>query len=627
MKPVLRFFLLMIAALTSATTADETTSELDWWQSTVLYQIYPRSFMDSDGDGIGDLQGIKSKLTHLSSSGIKATWLSPIFQSPMVDFGYDISNFTDIHSEYGTMQDFEDLIAEAKRLDIKLILDFVPNHSSDQCEWFLKSVAREPEYEDFYVWADGVIDEDGEQQPPNNWKSVFYGSAWTWNEERQQYYLHQFTAAQPDLNYRNPKVVQAMKDVLLFWLDKGISGFRVDAVNHLFEVEDLRDEPETGYETDPNSYDFLHHYYTKDLPEVYEMIYSWRDLLDKYKEEHGGCTRIMMTEAYANVTCLMNFYEDDAGIRKGSHIPFNFMMITELFKTSDARDFVFTFQRWMTYMPLGGTPNWVIGNHDVRRVASRFGKEMVDAMNILLMTLPGVAVTYNGDEIGMEDYRDILWEDTKDPPALAVGPEKYKEVSRDPVRTPFQWDGTKNAGFSTASKTWLPVNPNFKTVNLALQTKAERSHYKLYKQLIELKKSPTLAKGSFQPMALSRKTFAFKRELKGHPTFVTVINVSPSEAVVDLRPLMGDLSKELTVVAAGSESIYREGDTILVDRIFMGPHESLILKIRPRPSMSDERRELIKTIIKSGNIILVGMLMYKLWNNKWTKLSFNKSSF
>ncbi|XP_055847890.1 maltase 2 isoform X2 [Episyrphus balteatus] len=550
----------------------------DWWQSTVLYQIYPRSFMDSDGDGIGDLRGIISKLSHLSSSGIKATWLSPIFQSPMIDFGYDISNFTDIHEEYGTMEDFEDLVAEAKRLDIKLILDFVPNHSSDQCEWFVKSANREPGYEDFYVWADGVDDEDGERQPPNNWKSVFYGSAWTWNPERQQYYLHQFTAAQPDLNYRNPNVIKAMADVLLFWLDKGVSGFRVDAVNHLFEVEDLRDEPETGTVKDSNSYEFLHHYYTKDLPEVYEIIYSWRELLDKYKEDNGGPTRIMMTEAYANVTCLMNFYEDESGLRKGSHIPFNFMMITNLFKTSDARDFVFTFQRWMTYMPLGGTANWVIGNHDVPRVASRFGKEMVDAMNILLMTLPGVAVTYNGDEIGMEDFRDILWEDTKDPPALAVGPEKYKEVSRDPVRTPFQWDGTKNAGFSTASKTWVPVNPNFKTLNLALQMKAERSHYKLYKKLIELKKSPTLAKGTFYPMALCRKTFAFKRELKGHPTFITVINVSPSEVVVDLRPL-GDLPKELSIVAAGTESSYTEGKLLASNNFTLQGHEGIVLSM------------------------------------------------
>ncbi|XP_055915885.1 maltase 2-like isoform X2 [Eupeodes corollae] len=558
-----------------------TPHELDWWQSMVLYQIYPRSFMDSDGDGIGDLRGIISKLSHLSSSGIKATWLSPIFQSPMIDFGYDISNFTAIHEEYGTMEDFEDLVAEAKRLDIKLILDFVPNHSSDQCEWFLKSAAREPGYEDFYVWADGRHDEDGERQPPNNWKSVFYGSAWTWHPEREQYYLHQFTAAQPDLNYRNPSVIKAMQEVLLFWLDKGVSGFRVDAVNHLFEVEDLRDEPETGSVKDSNSYEFLHHYYTKDLPEVYDIIYSWRDLLDKYKEEHNdGLTRIMMTEAYANVTCLMNFYEDDTGAHKGSHIPFNFMMITSLFKTSDARDFVFTFQRWMTYMPVGGTANWVIGNHDVPRVASRFGKEMVDPMNILLMTLPGVAVTYNGDEIGMEDFRDIAWEDTKDPPALAVGPEKYKEVSRDPVRTPFQWDGTKNAGFSTASKTWLPVNPNFKTVNLAMQMKAEKSHYKLYKKLIELKRQPTLAKGEFYPMALSRKTFAFKRELKGHPTFITVINVTPWEDLVDLRPLMGDSPKELTIVAAGTESTYTEGKELdAFDNFRLQGHEGIVLSM------------------------------------------------
>lgn len=373
----------------------DTEDFIDWWQHTVFYQIYPRSFKDSNGDGIGDLKGITSKLPYLADTGITATWLSPIFQSPMVDFGYDISDYKQIQPEYGTMQDFEELIDTAYGLGIKVVLDFVPNHSSDQHEWFKKSAAKEPGFEDFYVWQDGVLQEDGTRVPPNNWQSVFYGSAWEWHEGRQQFYLHQFTKEQPDLNYRNPKVVQAMDDVILFWLNKGVAGFRIDAVNHLFEDEALKDEPISGKTKDPLSYDYSKHIYTKDLPEVLEMVQHWRRLLDEYSSKHPERpTRIMMTEAYAGLTQLADYYEDSDGVR-GSHLPFNFHFITDVKGDADARDFVYNVEKWLIYMPRGHAANWVMGNHDNPRVASRFGATSVDAMNMLLLTLPGVAVTYN----------------------------------------------------------------------------------------------------------------------------------------------------------------------------------------------------------------------------------------
>lgn len=368
---------------------------IDWWQHAVFYQIYPRSFKDSNGDGVGDLQGVTSKLPYLADTGITATWLSPIFKSPMVDFGYDISDYRSIQPEYGSMADFEQLIATANKLGIKIILDFVPNHTSDEHEWFLKSAAREPGYEDFYVWADGKRDARGERALPNNWQSVFYGSAWQWHEQRQQYYLHQFTKEQPDLNFRNPAVVQAMDDVLLYWLNKGVAGFRIDAVNHLFENETLPDEPLSGKSTDPLSYDYTRHIYTKDLPEALEMVQHWRRLLDDYTAKHPqGPTRIMMTEAYAGLRQLADYYESAEGVR-GSHLPFNFHFITDVNGSSDARDFVYNVEKWLIYMPRGHAANWVMGNHDNPRVASRFGAASVDAMNMLLMTLPGVAVTYN----------------------------------------------------------------------------------------------------------------------------------------------------------------------------------------------------------------------------------------
>lgn len=264
----------------------------DWWEYAVFYQIYPRSFKDSDDNGIGDLNGITSKLQHLKDSGVQATWLSPIFKSPQKDFGYDIQDFFNVDETFGSMADLENMIAEAHRLDMKVIMDFVPNHSSSESEWFIKSENREAPYTDYYVWQDGkdMGPGMGRKAPPNNWQSVFYGSAWTWSDKRQQYYLHQFDKTQPDLDYRQPLVVEKMKEVLRFWMDKGADGFRVDAINHLFEIQDLRDEPRDQCD-DPESYCYTQHIYTKDLLETYDMIGQWRKVLDDYTLEHGTATK------------------------------------------------------------------------------------------------------------------------------------------------------------------------------------------------------------------------------------------------------------------------------------------------------------------------------------------------
>ncbi|XP_032584718.1 maltase 2 isoform X1 [Drosophila mojavensis] len=614
----------------SSLVSSQTEDFIDWWQHAVFYQIYPRSFKDSNGDGIGDLQGIISKLPYLAETGITATWLSPIFQSPMVDFGYDISDYRAIQPEYGSMADFDQLVHKASSLGIKIILDFVPNHSSDQHEWFKKSVARDPVYENFYVWADGKKNEQGILQPPNNWLSVFYGSAWEWNEQRQQYYLHQFTKEQPDLNYRNPAVVQAMDEVLLFWLNKGVAGFRIDAVNHLYEREDLADEPLSGKTADPLSYEYTKHVHTKDLPEVLAMVQHWRQLLDDYSAKHpDGVTRIMMTEAYADLHVLMDYYETADGVR-GSQMPFNFHFITDVDCDSDARDFVYNVEKWLIYMPRGHAANWVMGNHDNPRVASRFGSASVDAMNMLLLTLPGIAVTYNGEELGMEDYREISWEDTVDPPARNAGKKDYKKVSRDPERTPFQWSNASNAGFSTAAKTWLPVNPNYLGLNLAAQQEAARSHYKVYKALIELRKLPTLRRGRFSIEPLSRAVFALRRTLKDYETIVTIINVSAKEQLINLTDFINGPHK-LIVEVAGVESTYNPGDFLFMAsshksdknwQLQLSPFTGLVLSHGP-VGMSAQRRLLLKQIIKSFNVVLVALLMYNLWRHKWTKVNFN----
>lgn len=266
------------------------TCAKDWWENGNFYQIYPRSFQDSNGDGVGDLNGITSRVYYLKELGVSGIWLSPIFQSPMADFGYDISDYRQVHHEYGTNEDLKKLAVECGKLNIKLILDFVPNHTSNKHEWFLKSVKKEGKYKDYYVWHPGVVNNaTGKRQPPSNWISIFRKSAWKWNDERKEYYLHQFLEEQPDLNYRNPAVVEEMKNVLRFWLDQGISGFRIDAVPYLFETLPdsttglYKDEKLSGTCADPDEYCYLIHTETQDLDETYDMIFQWRAVIDEYK--------------------------------------------------------------------------------------------------------------------------------------------------------------------------------------------------------------------------------------------------------------------------------------------------------------------------------------------------------
>ncbi|XP_055681560.1 maltase 2-like isoform X2 [Lutzomyia longipalpis] len=596
----LNSILLLLCGVSSITCGDG-ASNLNGW---VLYQIYPRSFMDTNGDGVGDLRGITAKLPYLSESGINATWLSPIFQSPMVDFGYDISDFTAIHPDYGTMEDFEELLREAKRLHIKVILDFVPNHTSDNHEWFINSVNRVAGFEDYYVWHDGYVDANGEPQPPNNWASVFYGSAWTWNEFRRQFYLHQFTREQPDLNFRNPQVVEEMDRILLFWLEKGVDGFRIDAVNHLFEVDDYRDEPQTGTESDPKSYAFTHHYYTKDLLESYEMVYHWRELMDEFKAKNGGDDKIMLTEAYANISFTMKWYGSSDGTKLGAHIPFNFLLITDLNANSTARDFLYAISKWMIYKPLDAAPNWVLGNHDQSRVASRFGRERVDALNVLLLTLPGISITYNGEEIGMEDNVEISWEESRDPAACNTNSTLYMKFTRDPERTPFQWSDDANAGFSSAPSTWLPVHRDYRSVNLAKQKASERSHYKLYKKLTELRRHPTMINGDFTPMAMNDNVLAYTRELNDHQLFVVVINLSNQEETVNLARIFHRLPPKLRIVAAASHSHYRSGDQLMaVNKLTLSKYDAFV-------ATSSSVREVAS--ILSVSCVLVGFLLLSL---------------
>ncbi|XP_037717210.1 maltase A3-like [Drosophila subpulchrella] len=553
-------------------------AEVGWWKTGQFYQIYPRSFKDSDGDGVGDLVGITQQLPYLKEIGITATWLSPIFTSPMADFGYDVADFRGIDPLFGTMEEFEALIARAKELDIKIILDFVPNHTSDECEWFIRSVAGEEEYKDFYVWHTGKV-VNGIRQPPNNWVSVFRGSMWTWNEQRQAYYLHQFHAKQPDLNYRNPKVMEAMKDVLRFWLQKGAYGFRIDAVPHVFEIAadadgNWPDEPRNEEVSDPDDYTSLQHIYTKDQPENLEMVYEFRDVIEEFNAEMGGDDRVLLTEAYSPLDVLMQYYGNETHL--GSQIPFNFELVAKVTNSSDAYHYSELIHSWLDNMPEGQVANWVFGNHDRSRTGSRLGVDRIDASNMIILGLPGVSVTYQGEETGMTDVW-ISWEDTVDPQACQANKQEFERLSRDPVRTPFQWSDEQNAGFSNASVTWLPVATDYKSVNVKKQRGIALSHLNVFKQLRALRDEPTLKHGDVSVSAIGPNVLAFKRSLAGQKSYITVININDEVESVNLDSVFTSISTQLQYVVVNDKSSRRKNDLTFANSVLLMPKEAVVL--------------------------------------------------
>ncbi|KAM0733413.1 Maltase 1 [Formica fusca] len=558
----------LFAILLLASTAFAEIRNKGWWKNAVFYQIYPRSFMDSNNDGVGDLKGITSKLQHFLNSGITGIWLSPIYASPMVDFGYDISDFKDVDPTFGTMRDLEELIAQAKKLGIKVILDLVPNHTSDKHEWFRKSLIGEGKYKDYYVWRTG---KNNNQSPPNNWISVFSGPAWSFSPSRNQWYFHQFEYRQPDLNYSNPEVRAEMEDVIRFWLRKGIDGFRVDAVPHLFEDANLSNEPRSyAPGATERDYTYLEHIYTKDDPRTYALVASWREVLDDYANYHNEDEKVMMTEAYTSLENTTKYY------KFGSHVPFNFKFITDVNNLSKAIDFKRIIDDWISQTPNGGIPNWVMGNHDRSRTASRYPGRG-DQMIMLEMILPGIAITYNGEEIGMLDKRDISWEDTQDPQACNAGKDKYQNQSRDPNRTPFQWDATKNAGFSKANHTWLPVHENYIELNLAKQKIANESHYKIYTSLIKMRqRKAALQHGNLKTLVQNNGQVLIVIRQYNEQSVVLLMNFDDQiDQVVNLTGQ--GLANELVVEIATIGSPITKGTTVNTKEINLPAKAALVL--------------------------------------------------
>jgi len=470
----------------------------------------------------------------------------------------------------------------AKKLGIYVILDFVPNHTSDQHEWFKLSESREPDYEDYYIWHPGKMLENGTRVPPSNWISVMKGPAWTFSEIRGEYYYHCFSSAQPDLNFRSQKVVDEMKNVLRFWLAKGISGFRVDAVQNLFETgpdEDgnIPNEPLSGECDDDQNFCYLNHIHIEHKDETLDMVYQWREVLDEFS---GDEPKIMMTEAFPPLDLLTKYYQN--GTRQGAQIPFNFEIIYKLDETSTAKDWRQVIENYLNYVPNNHLPNWVLGNHDRNRIASRLGKERIDLFNVLLQTLPGNAITYQGEEIGMENA-EISWEDTEDPQACNTNSSVYHLYSRDPVRTPMQWNASRNAGFSLAAKTWLPVHPNYADLNVAGQEKDDRSHLGIFKKLTKLRQEPAFKKGLY--MSASRvheDIFVYLREYEKE-TYLIVLNFGKSERsfrddFAESEQEFRGLSGSQKVVLDTSIKGYAEGQTLQLINVKVNPNAALILK-------------------------------------------------
>jgi len=491
-----------------------------WWQHAVFYEVYPRSFADSNDDGIGDLNGITSKLDYLKDLGVDAIWITPCFPSPQVDFGYDVSNYTDIDPMYGTLADFDHLVNEAKKRGIRVILDFVVNHSSDQHAWFLDSKSSKTSvHRDWYIWRDG----QGPDQPPNNWLSTFGSPAWKFDAATKQYYYHYFYPEQPDLNWRNPDVEKVMFDVTRFWYQRGVAGFRLDAVDTLYEDPELRDNPLLPG-VDKFGRPKQNQIYNRKLPEVHQVLQRLRKVADEYRA-------VLIGETWTrDVSQLQEYYGKNGN---ELHLPMD-LMLTELpFSAAVYREHVGAVDA------AGGWPTYVISNHDIRRPYSRYGDgvhndDIAKLMAGFYLTLRGTPVMYYGEEIGMENNDPKRKEDVKDPIGVLGWPI---EKGRDGERTPMQWNSGPNGGF-TKGKSWLPVPESAKTHNVETQSKDPQSILTFYKEVIRLRKSePGLREGAYVPLNETDTDVLSYLRKSEEGTILVVLNfsASPQEPHFDLR--------------------------------------------------------------------------------------------
>ncbi|ADB33561.1 alpha amylase catalytic region [Kribbella flavida DSM 17836] len=520
----------------------------DWWRDAVIYQIYPRSFQDTAGNGVGDLAGIIARLPYLSWLGVDALWMCPFYRSPQADFGYDITDHTAVDPLFGSLRDFDDLVKAAHQAGLRVIVDFVPNHTSIEHHWFVasRSSTASP-YRDWYLWADPAPDGG----PPNNWRSVTGGSAWTHDARTDQYYLHSFLPTQPDLNWRNPAVVKAMHDVLRFWLDRDVDGFRIDMVDYLIKDQQLRDEPldnAGGYQPATASYQL-------NQPETIDLLRSFRALTDGYG--HG---RVLIGEVEYGLPMprLTSYYGNDDALQ----LPINFWLLFLPWTAQALQRFITDYEAGL---PAAAWPNWVIGSHDISRAASRLGAARVRSALLVLLTLRGTPFLYYGDELGLPDA-ELQARDKRDPWVQADA-----SIGRDPARTPMPWTADlPHAGFCAAeAQPWLPIGSNHQGLDVETQLQDPGSTLHLTRDLLTLRRTHrALRAGSCQVGSLDiAGVLSYDREFNG----------------ARLRILVNCSDSTVTVSLAGARLLIstRRTTSLVNDSAILGPDEGCVIDLRP----------------------------------------------
>lgn len=536
------------------------TINTNWWKYGVIYQIYPRSFMDSNCDGVGDLQGVIEKMDYLNdgtknSLGVDALWLSPIFPSPMADFGYDVADYCNIDPLFGNLADFDRLVAEAHRRNMKVILDYVPNHTSDRHPWFVESRSdRKNPKRDWYIWRDAKPD----GSLPNNWGSAFGGPAWEWDERTGQYYLHSFLKEQPELNWRNVEVKNAMLDVLRFWMERGVDGFRMDVVGMLLKDPQLRDNPNLQEKLAPTGqrdpYYCQQHIYDQDLDEVHTVMREIRAVLDEYPERCG------IGELWYALPRWIRYYGIDGDELQ---LPFNFRLMNQPWNAQTIRRSVDELEE---ALPEFAWPNYVLSNHDAQRLVSRIGEKQARVAAMLLLTLRGTPTLYYGEELGMQNAV-ISADQMQDPQGLRLGMDQ----SRDYGRSPMQWTDGPFSGFSEV-KPWLPLTQNYCEKNVAIENSNPVSMLNLFRTLIHFRKEhPVMRSGSYRPVdGAGEDCFVYER-IGEDEVYLVALNFSNTETHVRLPE---GLAGQVLV------STYLDGSPLLVkDDLKLRKDEGVILKV------------------------------------------------
>jgi len=542
-----------------------TTADTPWWKHAVFYEIYPRSFADSNNDGIGDLNGIKAHLTYLENLGVDAIWISPCYPSPQKDFGYDVSDYENIDPMYGSLQDFDALEQAAQQDKIKVIMDFVPNHTSDQHKWFLDSrSSRTSAHRDWYIWRDGK----GPGQPPNNWISDFGGPAWTYDPKTSQYYYHYFEAAQPDLNWRNPAVKDAMFDVTRFWYRHGVAGFRLDAVDTLFEDPQLRDNPLLDGKNEFGDREMVNKF-NDNLPENHVILKQLRTIAD----EHDA---VLVGETWTdNISQLKEYY----GAKNDEiQMPMDFMFTTVNVLSASKFRAQIALQESAKEWPV-----YVISNHDMQRSYNRYGDgthndQIAKVMAGMYLTLRGTPIMYYGEELGMENNDPTRREDVKDPLGQAGWPVNK---GRDGERTPMQWNDSTHAGF-TSGTPWLPIPASYKSHNVATESADPNSVLVFYKNLLKLRRqNPALLDGEYIPLNQEDTNVLTYLRRVHHgseaETVLVVLNMSASA-----QPVQVNLSAQ-SIVSSKREALLTTlgaaPSTNPADPIQMDPYSVYIAKL------------------------------------------------